>query len=62
MKIEEKAIDSLEALSSAILDINGRFQGQVWWRGQGCYDWRLTTSVAELMVGTNMNRMLSFVS
>lgn len=48
MKIEEKAIDSLEALSSAILDINGRFQGQVWWCGQGCYDWRLTTSVSRI--------------
>lgn len=44
MKIEEKPIESLEALTKAVLEINKNFQGQVWWRGQGKFDWHLSPS------------------
>ncbi len=46
MIIEENTIDDIKALVNAVLETNKRFQGQVWWRGQGCYKWHLSPFVA----------------
>lgn len=59
MKIEEKPIESLEALTKAVLEINKNFQGQVWWRGQGKFDWHLSPSGGRMDGGYNTNTMPS---
>ncbi len=45
MIIQEYSIDDIKALVNAVLETNKRFQGQVWWRGQGYYQWHLSPSV-----------------
>ncbi len=46
MAIEEKSIKDLKSLVNTVLGVNKRFNGQVWWRGQGCHSWNLSPSVA----------------
>jgi len=45
MKIEEILIKDLESLVKVVIEVKNHFQGQVWWRGQGCYGWKLSPSV-----------------
>ena len=45
MKIEEQPIENIESLVNAILEANKYFHGQVWWRGQGKYNWKLQPSI-----------------
>ena len=45
MIIFEKPITDLPSLLDAVLDVNNRFDSQVWWRGQNNFNWKLEPSV-----------------
>jgi len=45
MNIENEKIVDLPSLVKIVLDIDNRFNGQVWWRGQSNIEWNLHPSV-----------------